>query len=139
MKKVLTAVIAATLSLTGCAKEEYNKKNLESYITEKIETNENTNTLYHYTTIEREEFEEYYKDQIEYINSSLDEAEDLDPEIIDFSTEYVNCCNSMLRASLSEYYELEKEMEALLKEYKGEVSEGDIEVYESDYEEVPIE
>ena len=116
MKKILVSLLLG-LSLVGCSAKDISKEDLNGYIEKTIVENENISTLYHYGNIEKEEFETHFQEQIDYINKALEVVDDLDTDTINFATEYVNHCNTLLHSGKSKHYNIITEMNELYDEY----------------------
>ena len=116
MKKILVCLLLG-LSLVGCSNKDMSEEGFNEYIEQTITENENVCTLYAYRTIEKEEYEKHFKDQINYINEVLEKADDLNADTVDFATEYTNYCNTLLHCGQSQRYNLVGEMEEMYDEY----------------------
>ena len=116
MKKLLVGVLVC-LSLVGCGEENISEEGFNEYIEQTITENENICTLCNYGSIEKEEYEKHFKEQIDYINEVLEKADDLNADTVDFAVEYTNYCNTLLHCGQSQRYNLVSEMEEMYDEY----------------------
>lgn len=97
MKKLLIAVIAATTLLVGCGKEKvvYNDENLV------MDTDSELLRSY-YECEDRDTFDGFVLHKIDYINTALKEADDLNEYTVKYVEKYLIACYELKNATTEE-------------------------------------
>lgn len=97
MKKLLIVVIAATTLLVGCGKEKvvYNDENL-------VMATDSELLRSYYECEDRDTFDGLVLHKIDYINTALKEADDLNEYTVKYVEKYLIACYELKNATTEE-------------------------------------